>query len=197
MVSVFTARKRALSSRCVTKVQGVYKVSIATRRQILLRHKPEKTYTGSFTADEIMNLASEISASQMLRGPVLGSPRDGVNYVVDYLKHTLAAARNEVFMLVFLDNRHRVIATEAMFYGTVDGASVHPRAVVDAAMKHNAVAVIAAHNHPSGVAEPSAADIAITRRLADALALIDVRLLDHYVVSDAETAVSLAERGLL
>ena len=103
---------------------------------------------------------------------------------------------NEVFAAVFLDNRHRVIAFEELFHGTVDGASVHPRVVARRALAHNAAALIACHNHPSGVAEPSLADRAITGRLRDALALVDVRLLDHFVVGDGEV-VSFAERGWL
>ncbi|MFZ0485850.1 MAG: JAB domain-containing protein, partial [Arenicellales bacterium] len=92
--------------------------------------------------------------------------------------------------------KHRVIRFEELFRGTIDGASVHPREVVRNALGHNAAAVIVAHNHPSGVAEPSAADNALTRRLQEALAMVDIRLLDHLVVGDGE-AVSFAERGLL
>jgi DNA repair protein RadC len=89
-----------------------------------------------------------------------------------------------------------VIVFEEMFRGTIDGASVHPREVVRRALQHNAAAVILAHNHPSGVAEPSRADIQLTRRLSDALALVDIRVLDHLVIGDGD-GVSLAERGLL
>lgn len=113
-----------------------------------------------------------------------------------YLKAQLAHEPHEVFACLFLDNRHRVLAFEPMFYGTIDGASVHPRQVVKRALFHNTAAVILAHNHPSGVAEPSAADCQITRRLREALELIDVRLLDHVIIGDGEP-VSLAERGLL
>lgn len=101
----------------------------------------------------------------------------------------------EVFAVLFLDNRHRVLAFEELFRGTIDGASVHPREVVRRVLQHNAAAVILAHNHPSGVAEPSRSDVTITRRLAEALSLVDVRLLDHVIVGD--TPVSLAERGEL
>ncbi|WP_024329317.1 DNA repair protein RadC [Thioalkalivibrio sp. ALR17-21] len=101
----------------------------------------------------------------------------------------------EVFSVLFLDNRHRVLAFEELFRGTIDGASVHPREVVRRVLHHNAAAVILAHNHPSGVAEPSRSDALITRRLSEALSLIDVRLLDHLIIGD--TAVSLAERGEL
>ena len=98
---------------------------------------------------------------------------------------------------MFLDNRHRVIAFEELFTGTIDGTSVHPREVVRTALFHNAAAVILAHNHPSGVAEPSQADEQITRRLKDALALVDVRTLDHIIIGDGDSSVSFAERGLL
>ena len=103
---------------------------------------------------------------------------------------------HEVFGALFLDNRHRVIQVAEMFQGTIDGASVHPRVVVQRALEVNAAAVVFFHNHPSGVAEPSHADEAITRRLRDALALVDVRVLDHFVVAAGES-VSFAERGLL
>jgi DNA repair protein RadC len=96
---------------------------------------------------------------------------------------------------LFLDNRNRVITFEKMFYGTIDGASVYPREVVRMALKTNAAAVIFAHNHPSGVAEPSQADEQITQRLKEALALVDIRVLDHLIVGDE--VVSFAERGLL
>lgn len=111
-----------------------------------------------------------------------------------YLKSRLAAYPYEVFACLFLDNRHRVIAFEELFRGSIDGASVHPREVVRHCLAHNAAAVIFAHNHPSGVAEPSAADRAITLRLRDALALVDVRVLDHFVIGSG-TPTSLARRG--
>ena len=114
----------------------------------------------------------------------------------DYLNARLAGYPHEVFACLFLDNRHRVIEYEELFRGTIDGASVHPREVVRRAIAHNAAALILTHNHPSGVAEPSEADRQITRRLQEALALIDVRVLDHIVVAAGET-VSLAERGLM
>ena len=103
---------------------------------------------------------------------------------------------NEVFAVLWLNNRHHMLAFDEMFYGTIDGASVHPREVVRRAIEHNAAAVILAHNHPSGVAEPSRADTQLTRRLSDALGLIDVRVIDHIVVG-AEETVSFAERGLI
>ena len=144
------------------------------------------------TLEESMRVAEHAAQSYFSSGPVLGSPRDSAQY----LKARLAGHPFEVFAALFLDNRNRVLAFEELFRGTVDGAQVHPREVVRRALAHNAAAVIFAHNHPSGDADPSAADIAVTRRLADALALIDVRVLDHFVVGRA-APVSLAERGLL
>jgi len=113
-----------------------------------------------------------------------------------YLSLKLAEREAEVFCVMFLTNRHRVIACEEMFQGTIDGASVHPREVVKRALQLNAAAVCLAHNHPSGVSEPSRADEAITRRLRDALALVDICVLDHLIVGGQEIT-SLAERGLL
>ena len=124
-------------------------------------------------------------------GPIT-SPAHTSRYVVSRLR----GRANEVFAALFLDNRHQVIAFEELFQGTVDGASVHPRVVARRALALNAAALVACHNHPSGVAEPSLADRAITGRLRDALALVDVRLIDHFVVGDGEV-VSFAERGWL
>ena len=114
----------------------------------------------------------------------------------DYLKLRLYGSPHEIFACLFLDNRHRVIVYEELFRGTIDGASVHPREVVRRVIQTNAAAVIFAHNHPSGVAEPSQADLRITQRLKEALALIDVRVLDHIIVGDGD-GISFAERGLL
>lgn len=113
-----------------------------------------------------------------------------------YLRKRLGARQQEVFAALFLDSQHRLIRFEELFFGTVDGASVHPREVLRRAIAYNAAAVIFAHNHPSGVAEPSPADLAVTERLKSVLGCVDVRVLDHLVVSTAEV-VSMAERGLL
>lgn len=114
----------------------------------------------------------------------------------EYLRARLRDSEREVFCCVYLDTRHRVVSCEDLFVGTVDGATVHPREVVKRALALNAAAVIAAHNHPSGVAEPSRADELLTRRLKDALALVDIRLLDHLVIGD-RGCTSLSERGLI
>lgn len=143
-----------------------------------------------------LQAALEISRRHLLttlqRGDTLTSP----DATRRYLAARLRGERREVFACLFLDNRHRVLAYEELFFGTVDGASVHPREVVRRALDHNAAALILAHNHPSGVAEPSRADENITYRLKEALALIDVRILDHLIVGDGEIT-SLAERGIV
>jgi DNA repair protein RadC len=144
------------------------------------------------TPEEILDAARSILARRFRRGRALGSPR----VTREYLQLHLAPREHEIFAILFLDNRHRVIEFVPLFRGTVDGASVHPREVVKEALARNAAAVILAHNHPSGVAEPSQADELITTRLRDALALIDVRVLDHFVVT-GDSVVSFAERGLL
>lgn len=114
----------------------------------------------------------------------------------NYLKLRLDGVPYEVFAVLLLDNRHQVLNYVELFRGTVDGASVHPREVLRIALRFNAAAVIFAHNHPSGVADPSQADLHITQKLKDALALIDVRVLDHMIIGEG-TGTSLAERGLL
>ncbi|WP_337842795.1 DNA repair protein RadC [Rheinheimera sp.] len=116
--------------------------------------------------------------------------------VKNYLLQSLAEQKREVFMLLYLDSQHRLICAEPLFFGTIDASPVYPRIVVQSALAHNAAAVILAHNHPSGVAEPSRADRAITERLTQAMSLVDIKLLDHFVVGDAEV-VSFAERGWL
>jgi DNA repair protein RadC len=128
----------------------------------------------------------------LARGAALESSRD----TRDYLKARLRDLQREVFCALFLDNRHRVLAFEELFTGTLNGTAVYPREVVRSALRHNAAAVIFAHNHPSGVAEPSRADEILTQRLKDALGLVDIRVLDHFVVGDGEL-VSFSERGLL
>ena len=139
----------------------------------------------------VLEMSRRYLRERVERGDVLEDP-DAVRF---YLSSKLRDRHSEVFACVFLDNRHRVIQYEELFYGTIDGASVYPREVVRSAIKHNAAAVIFAHNHPSGVAEPSQSDERITQRLREALALIDVRVLDHFVVGDQ--VVSFVERGLL
>ena len=139
-----------------------------------------------------LELGRRYLLADLQRGDALSNP----DATRRFLQARLSGYPYEVFACLFLDNRHRVIEYEALFRGTIDGASVHPREVVKAALAHNAAAVILAHNHPSGVAEPSQADMQLTRRLREALGLVDIRVLDHLVIGDRE-AVSFAERGLL
>ena len=140
----------------------------------------------------VVMLAMKVLAIKHRAGRALSNPAE----TRDFLRLRLAEYRNEVFGCLFLDNRHRIIAVRELFQGTIDGASVHPRVVVQHAMEVNAAAMVFFHNHPSGVAEPSRADEMLTRRLKEALALVDVRVLDHFVVS-ADESVSFAERGML
>jgi DNA repair protein RadC len=125
-------------------------------------------------------------------GRAIGSPADSREFLLARLRDR----PHEVFCCLFLDNRHRVLAFDELFRGTIDSTTVYPREVVKQALARNAAAVILAHNHPSGVAEPSDADRLITRRIRDALDLVDIRLLDHFVIGDGG-CVSLAGRGLL
>ena len=147
------------------------------------------------TAPEIASLthlALAALAARHSKGVALQSPEQ----TQAYLRLQLAERPNEVFVCLFLDNKHRVIAMEELFQGTIDGASVHPREVVRRSLELGAGAVILAHNHPSGVAEPSQADRRITGKLKSALGLVDVRVLDHVIVA-AEGSVSFAEKGLI
>ncbi|MEQ1630403.1 MAG: DNA repair protein RadC [Gallionella sp.] len=140
----------------------------------------------------VLEMSRRALQETLQRGDALNSPRA----VRDYLQLLLAGRQQEVFAVLFLDTQHRVIATEELFHGTLSQTSVYPREVVKRALALNAAAVILAHNHPSGVAEPSSADELITGVLKQALALVDVRVLDHFIVA-AGTTLSFAERGLL
>lgn len=139
----------------------------------------------------VLEMARRYLFEGLQRGESLCSPEDTRHYLTSQLRDV----PHEIFAVLFLDQRHRVICYEELFRGTIDGANVYPREVVKKALHHNAAAVIFAHNHPSGVAEPSQSDERITHRLKDALALVDIRVLDHFVIGD--DIVSFAERGLL
>jgi DNA repair protein RadC len=140
----------------------------------------------------VLEMSRRALQEELQRGDALGSPRA----VRDYLQLLLGARQQEVFLVLFLDTQHRVIAFEELFHGTLGQTSVYPREVVKRALSHNAAAVILAHNHPSGVAEPSQSDRLLTDALKQALGLVDVRVLDHFVVT-AGQALSFAERGLI
>ena len=180
--------------------------AVATARQLLERHGPLRRLL-ELPAAEMARLpglgparASTLSAALELcnrwlaagleRGEALTDPASAGRYFAQRLRGQAI----EVFAVLFLDTRHRALGFEELFRGTIDGAEVHPREVVRRALAHNAAAVIVGHNHPSGNPEPSAADRAVTAQLKQSLALVDVRLLDHFVVGDG-TPVSLAARG--
>lgn len=143
-------------------------------------------------ADDILAMANRIIRQKLARGRAITSPSEAAAF----LPAQLAALEHETFWGLFLDNQHHILAFEMLFTGTIDGASVYPREVVKRSLQLNAAAVIFAHNHPSGTAEPSQSDRAITQKLKDALALIDVKVLDHFVVG-GDTVTSLAELGVL
>ncbi|KZN14123.1 RadC family protein [Marinomonas sp. TW1] len=140
----------------------------------------------------VLEMSKRHLQEQLMREAVFSSAEQVRSYLSSQLRHV----QREIFAVLFLDSQHRLIRYQELFLGTIDAAAVYPREVVKAALQHNAAAVIIAHNHPSGVAEPSQADISITSRIKSALELIDVRLLDHFVVGDG-LPVSLAERGLV
>ncbi|MEH6800026.1 MAG: DNA repair protein RadC [Halopseudomonas sabulinigri] len=141
---------------------------------------------------QVLNWAQSILEARFARCNYLTSP----TLVSDYLRMTLGTEEREVFGIILLDSQHGVLRFERLFYGTIDSAHVHPREIIKTVLNTNAAAVILAHNHPSGNPEPSQADIALTHRVQTALQTIDVRLLDHLVVSGSNS-VSFAERGLL
>ena len=179
---------------------------MATARDLLNAHGPLRALLDRRRADlaelpglgparacalsAALELGNRHLAAGLERGEALTDPGAAGRYFAQRLR----GHPQEVFAALFLDTRHRALAFEELFRGTVDGAEVHPREVVRRALAHNAAAVIVGHNHPSGSAEPSAADRAVTARLKQALALVDIRLLDHFVIGDG-APVSLAARG--
>lgn len=180
--------------------------AVATARQLLASHGPLRRLM-ELSPPELARLpglgparACKLSAALELGNRWLASGLERGEALTDpaaagrYFSRRLRGHPHEVFAALFLDTRHRAIAFEELFQGTVDGAEVHPREVVRRALAHNAAAVIVGHNHPSGNPEPSAADRAVTAQLKQSLALVDVRLLDHFVIADGPP-VSLAARG--
>ncbi|MCF7969682.1 MAG: DNA repair protein RadC [Methylococcaceae bacterium] len=140
----------------------------------------------------VLEMARRHTFEELDRGDVLTSPEATRAYLSQQLRHY----QHEVFACLFLDNQHHILQFEELFRGTIDSASVYPREVVKKALAHNAAAVIFAHNHPSGISEPSQADKLITDKLKQALALIDIRVLDHFIIGDG-MPYSFAENGLL
>lgn len=142
---------------------------------------------------QILNAAKTIIKRRYMR---LGQPIQNSEHTKEYLMFHLAGYEHEVFACLFLDSKHRIISFEEMFRGTIDGASIYPREVVKVALENNAAAVIFAHNHPSGDAKPSVADKQVTQQLTNALALVNVRVLDHIVIGETE-ALSFADMNLM
>ncbi|KQQ53804.1 hypothetical protein ASF84_18535 [Pseudomonas sp. Leaf127] len=140
----------------------------------------------------VLEMARRHMAETLRRDSALENP----DQVRRYLKSLLRHEPHEVFGCLFLDSKHRVLAFEVLFHGSINAAYVHPRQVVKRALAHNAASLILCHNHPSGVSEPSRADIELTKRLMETLALIDVEVLDHVIIGDGEP-LSLVERGLM
>lgn len=140
----------------------------------------------------VLEMSRRHLSESLSRGDAITSPQHTRRFLTSQLRDQV----HEQFGCMFLDNRHRLIQWQVLFHGTIDGAAVYPRVVVEKALACRAAALIIAHNHPSGVSEPSAADRAITTRLRDALALVDIRLLDHFIVGDGEP-VSMAELGMV
>ena len=178
-----------LSSRLLVRFGGLRKLLNAERQTLAAESGVGEARLAILRV--LPELARRYFEETLPRGEAIRSPADTETFLLARLRDR----PHEVFCCLYLDNRHRVLYFEELFRGTIDGTSVYPREVVKTALSLNAAAVIFAHNHPSGVAEPSQADERITRRLKAALELVDIRILDHIVVG--ETCVSLAERGLL
>ena len=180
----------ALSSRLLRRFGGLRKLLNATHNELAGTCGIGDARLATLKA--LRELARRYFEETLPIGEAIRSPTDTETFLLARLRDR----PHEVFCCIYLDNRHRVILFEELFRGTIDGTSVYPREVVKQALKVNAAAIILAHNHPSGVAEPSQADERITRRIKSALELVDIRLLDHLVIGDG-TSTSLASRGLL
>jgi DNA repair protein RadC len=175
-VDIKRSRQVAISSQ-VAGVQEAFDLQSAV-------HDPTEL------EDRIIAEAAEILRRRLMRLGSLGDPTKAS----EFLRMRIGGIEHEVFYVMYLDSRHHIIASEVAFSGTIDGAEIYPREVVKRALRQNAAAIICAHNHPSGNPEPSAADRAVTARIKQALALVDVRLLDHFVVT-GDRYTSLAARG--
>lgn len=174
----------------VTQFGSLTRLFAASRKEFCAVHGLGDAKYAQLQA--VLEMARRALAEEMRQGDALASPAA----VRDYLRLALAGKTYEVFCVVFLDTQHRVLAVEELFRGTLTQTSVYPREVVKRALAHNAAALILAHNHPSGLAEPSRADETLTQALKSALALVDVTIIDHFIVGNS-CAMSFAERGLL
>ena len=179
-----------LSSRLLVRFGGLRKLLNAERQTLAAESGVGEARLAILRV--LPELARRYFEETLPRGEAIRSPADTETFLLARLRDR----PHEVFCCLYLDNRHRIILFDELFRGTIDGTSVYPREVVKQALSVNAAAVIVAHNHPSGVAEPSQADERITRRLKSALELVDIRLLDHLVIGDGK-ASSLAKRGMI
>jgi DNA repair protein RadC len=186
---------KTVSYAALSDSELLAKISGKSKTYCLNQLKQYKTLHDIEKNTDLISAAIELSKryifEDMQRGDAITSPKQ----TRDYLTLELSNDESESFCVLFLDNRNRVIKFERMFNGTIDGASVYPREVLKAALHNNAAAVIFAHNHPSGIAEPSQADIKITNRLKAALDMVDIRTLDHFIIGDE--VISFVERGLI
>lgn len=180
----------ALAKRLLQRFGGLHQLLRADSEALSAEHGIGRARTALILA--LPELARRYFEDSLPVGQAIRSPADTQAFLHAKIRHL----GHEMFCCLYLDNRHRVLRFDELFRGTIDGTSVYPREVVKEALGVNAAAVILAHNHPSGVAEPSQADERITRRLKSALELVDIRLLDHLIIGNAETT-SLASRGLL
>jgi DNA repair protein RadC len=185
-----TAAATDLATRLLLRFGGLRQLLHADAEQILTEKGIGDARLGIIRALPV--LARRYFEESLPTGQAIRSPADTEAFLLAKMRDL----GHELFCCLFLDNRHRILRFDEMFRGTIDGTSVYPREVVKEALSVNAAAVILAHNHPSGVAEPSQADERITRRLKSALELVDIRLLDHLIIGDGKTT-SLASRGLI
>jgi DNA repair protein RadC len=162
-------------------------MNLAVLKNAVIESKPQE-----ISDTQVLYWARSIIETKFRRSNYLNSPE----ITKDFLSLVYASETREVFIMIFLDNQNGVLAYQNLFQGTIDGAAIYPREVVKAALEHNASAVILAHNHPSGIAEPSRADKNITEKIVKALGLVEIRVLDHLIVGGVEI-VSFAERGLI
>ena len=180
-----------LARDLITHFGSLNRLFAASAREFAAIHgMGEAKYT---QLQAVLELARRALREEIAAGDSLASPRA----VRDYLQLAIGSQPHEIFMVLLLDAQNRVIAAEELFRGTLTQTSVYPREVVKLALRHNAAAAIFAHNHPSGVAEPSRADEALTQSLKQALALVDVKVLDHFIVAGTAAPLSFAEKGLL
>ena len=190
LVAILLGGKRRASEKLLARFGGLRSLFHADQQTLLA--EPGIGPARASLIRSLPELARRYYEETLPAGKAIRSPADTERFLVAKLRDL----GHELFCCIYLDNRHRVLAFREMFRGTIDGTSVYPREVVKEALTINAAAVILAHNHPSGVAEPSQADERITRRLKSALELVDIRLLDHLVIGAGE-ATSLAARGLV